>query len=376
MTYGISTICRRKCLSVLLSVFIATSPLLGQAELSADSSLNSVQLADQLQALEHQYPKWLRASRIGQTRNGGPLSVLRIGSSDEDKPALLAIFAQHGDEHATTTLALSLVRGLLEDVQYDPAVAQMLADETLYVVPMSNPDGADFDLRRTMGSASWRKNLLLQDQGVSGTDLNRNWGAHWGEAGSSSDSQSTDPSSQNYQGEEAFSEAETRTLRDFAIEHRNIRLFVDYHTGSSNFMQGAVLVPFSYAEAQAYTPECVCYGHLAERFAQQINRPGDQRAPFEALQSAQMRAHVFSSAPFFVKPFVWAKLPASTAAPGAAIDWAASQGICSLGVEILLNTTFDDEERRSLFRAQDKGFRFLLKALREEADGQDNSRVP
>ncbi|MCH7532282.1 MAG: hypothetical protein IIB36_11080 [Gemmatimonadetes bacterium] len=42
----------------------------------------------------------------------------------------------------------------------------------------------------------------------------------------------------NYWGGEAFSEVETRSLRDFIADHPTIGLFVDFHTGSGGFVQG------------------------------------------------------------------------------------------------------------------------------------------
>ena len=48
-----------------------------------------------------------------------------------------------------------------------------------------------------------------------GTDLNRNWGFHWNDGGSSSD-----PCSQVYHGDGPFSEVENRNVRDFVWAHK------------------------------------------------------------------------------------------------------------------------------------------------------------
>ena len=52
-----------------------------------------------------------------------------------------------------------------------------------------------------------------------GTDLNRNWGFHWADGGSS-----YDPCSQVYHGSEPFSEVENRNVRDFVWAHK-VHLF-------------------------------------------------------------------------------------------------------------------------------------------------------
>ena len=48
-----------------------------------------------------------------------------------------------------------------------------------------------------------------------GTDLNRNWGFHYADGGSS-----PDPCSQVYHGDGPFSEVENRNVRDFVWAHR------------------------------------------------------------------------------------------------------------------------------------------------------------
>ena len=50
-----------------------------------------------------------------------------------------------------------------------------------------------------------------------GTDLNRNWGYHWADGGSS-----FDPCSQIYHGTRPFSEVENRNVRDFVWAHKVI----------------------------------------------------------------------------------------------------------------------------------------------------------
>ena len=70
-----------------------------------------------------------------------------------------------------------------------------------------------------------------------GVDLSRNFGYQWGydEAGSSDD-----PCSPNYRGSEAFSEPETRGLRDLATS-LDVSLYMSYGTGKSFYVK-----PYSY----------------------------------------------------------------------------------------------------------------------------------
>lgn len=71
-----------------------------------------------------------------------------------------------------------------------------------------------------------------------GADPNRNFGYHWGESGSS-----TWQCSDIYAGHGAFSEVETRALRDYLLAHaHHISLYVAIHSYGN-----WVLYPWSYA---------------------------------------------------------------------------------------------------------------------------------
>ena len=72
-----------------------------------------------------------------------------------------------------------------------------------------------------------------------GTDLNRNWGYHWNDGGSSSN-----PCSDSYMGTSAFSEVENRNVRDFLTQHKNkIKYYVNIHSYSQ-----LVLLPWGFTE--------------------------------------------------------------------------------------------------------------------------------
>ena len=72
-----------------------------------------------------------------------------------------------------------------------------------------------------------------------GTDLNRNWGYHWNDGGSSSN-----PCSDSYMGQSAFSEIENQNVRDFLSAHKdNIKYYVNLHSYSQ-----LVLLPWGYTK--------------------------------------------------------------------------------------------------------------------------------
>ncbi|KRZ37633.1 Carboxypeptidase B [Trichinella pseudospiralis] len=79
----------------------------------------------------------------------------------------------------------------------------------------------------------WRKNrspaeCLNNGQCCRGVDLNRNFNFNFGGQGSS-----TDPCDETFQGPFAFSEPESRAVRDFVLAHKNhLGAFIDLHTYS------------------------------------------------------------------------------------------------------------------------------------------------
>lgn len=76
-----------------------------------------------------------------------------------------------------------------------------------YFLPVQNPDGYEYSHTR---DRYWRKNRRRAGIFCQGVDLNRNYGFHWGEQGTS-----RWPCSEVYCGKGPFSEPETKAVQDF-----------------------------------------------------------------------------------------------------------------------------------------------------------------
>ena len=107
------------------------------------------------------------------------------------KPGIIFLGNHHARELATVEIPLLLIDLLTEGYGKDPNITRLLDTRDIWIVPMVNPDG---HIQAETG-ANWRKNTHKHGR-YRGTDLNRNYGHHWGERGASSR-----PYSDTYRGE-------------------------------------------------------------------------------------------------------------------------------------------------------------------------------
>lgn len=185
---------------------------------------------EQLAALA---PDRVQLESIGRSIEGRRLLALRIGGTAADAQPMLIDGTLHAREWiaamTTTCVADRLVRGYATD----PAIRDFVDHTELWVVPVANPDG----YQHSWGSNRyWRKNR----RGTHGVDLNRNFGVAWGGRGSSGLERSD-----IYRGTAAFSEPETRALRDLAIREQ-VKLHIDFHSYGQ-----LILYPWAYTSTPA-----------------------------------------------------------------------------------------------------------------------------
>lgn len=125
---------------------------------------------------------------IGHSVQGRDIVAYRLGNPRSSKKVLL-LAAMHGNEKGS----VKTLRALRDGRPVDGA--------DLWVVPVVNPDGYARNKR----------------QNAHGVDLNRNFGAKWRKIGGATNS-----------GRRAFSEPETRAIRDF-VDEIDPTYTVSYH---------------------------------------------------------------------------------------------------------------------------------------------------
>ncbi len=185
------------------------------------------QTIDFLQQAVGEHPHLIRVQSIGETWENRPIMLVTISIDVEyadQKPAMLYTGTIHAREWIGNELAIKFIEYVIDNYRVDPRLKEALTRNTLYMVPCLNPDG--FEFSRTHFSF-WRKNRRNNGDGTFGVDLNRNFAVRFKKSG--------DTNLNTYGGPEAFSEPETRAIRDFVLDHGNITIALDYHSQGNVF---------------------------------------------------------------------------------------------------------------------------------------------
>ncbi len=183
----------------------------------------------ELEQLAKENPEVAQVITIGKSLEGRELWGIRISSSKQKDSLPTAIFmgCHHAREHLSVEIPLKLASHLVTHSRSDARIQELLANSEVWIVPMVNPDGAEFDIA-SKDYQWWRKNRAKNDGESRGVDLNRNYGGKgWGGPGSSGVA-----SSDIYHGPSAFSEPETLAVRDFVRARKRATVLLTFHTFS------------------------------------------------------------------------------------------------------------------------------------------------
>jgi hypothetical protein len=144
-----------------------------------------------------------------------------------DPLRVLLNFGEHGRELISSEVALAVMKAIDMDAASEPHqklfIAFLLTHAELKITPLLNVWS---HVRVEEGHACERKN-------ANGVDLNRNWNYLWSgpeDASAQAQRRAPIPQDEQYPGPSAFSEFESRTLRDLATEFRP-DLYINYHSG-------------------------------------------------------------------------------------------------------------------------------------------------
>jgi len=192
--------------------------------------------ADML-ALQQKYPGLAKVFDLGDSLEKRNIYALKISANvafDEDETEVLFLGCHHAREWISVEVPFLFGKYLLENYATDPEAKRLVDRSEVWIVPLVNPDGLEYTIHVYR---YWRKNRRDNKDGTYGIDLNRNYGYKWGVSNNGS---SPDPGSEIYRGPQAFSEPETRAIRDFFLK-KNFQGMISYHS----FAQ-AIMYPWGY----------------------------------------------------------------------------------------------------------------------------------
>ncbi|MCH7701548.1 MAG: hypothetical protein IID37_07655 [Planctomycetes bacterium] len=181
-------------------------------------------MIDYLNELVAAHPDLAEMHDFGPTIEGRTVWGIRItGPGDSaSRPGLLFHGLEHAREWIGGPVPIYAAEHLLTNYGTDPDITDLVDRIDWYFIPVMNPDGYVYTWE---SDRYWRKNRRNNGGGSFGVDLNRNWGHEWGGSGSSGN-----PGDWTYRGTAPFSEPETQNMRNFILDHGNIRAYIDFHS--------------------------------------------------------------------------------------------------------------------------------------------------
>jgi len=189
---------------------------------------------DFMRELATSYPNLVTVTNQGQSYEGRDMLMMKISTGGTNKKAIFVDGGIHAREWVSPAFVTWLISELVEN---NEAHRQYTENLDWYIMPVINPDGYEFTHTNTR---LWRKNRRPSSPGCIGTDLNRNFGFHWDEGGSSDI-----PCSDTYNGGEAFSEVESQIVRDTILSiAADTACYLSFHSYGQYW-----LTPWGYTSA-------------------------------------------------------------------------------------------------------------------------------
>ena len=232
-------------------------------------------LESDLHQLAESQPEIAELHEIGRSLENRPIWALRIGERRGSEHKLLFMGCHHAREWISVEVAYLLAEHLVKNASQAPAMGWLQRGE-IWVAPMVNPDGHEYS--RTQDRL-WRKNRRPNADGSIGVDPNRNYGYMWGTLDVNTSSHV--PSDETYVGPRAFSEPETRAVRNL-VARELVKGVITYHSYSQ-----LILYPWGYTDQPIKdAADRATHIKLAERMQQLIH--GVHGSTYRPQQSSQL----------------------------------------------------------------------------------------
>jgi carboxypeptidase T len=191
------------------------------------------EMTAEVAAVAAAHPDIVSRFSIGKSYQGRDIWAVKISDNvgiDEAEPEVMFDGTTHSDEHMGTEMTLHILHWLVDGYGTVPRITNIVNSREIWIVFTVNPDGAEYDISGGKFHF-WRKNRQPTPGTTSiGTDLNRNFGYHWGGGGRTS----SNPAAITYRGTGPFSTPEDRAMRDFLASRvvngrQQIRAAITFH---------------------------------------------------------------------------------------------------------------------------------------------------
>jgi len=149
---------------------------------------------------------WASIINIGKSYEGRDMHVLALTKAGAGAPNIWLEAGIHAREWIAPAVSTFIINELVNNYAAHP---EYVDNFNWYFIPSANPDGYAYSWEH---DRLWRKTRSDHGSilGCKGVDPNRNWAFHYAESGVSHNK-----CQETYCGPEAFSEVETRNIRDF-----------------------------------------------------------------------------------------------------------------------------------------------------------------
>lgn len=199
------------------------------------------QMNTEMNDLVAAFPSLVQKTSIGTSVEGRTIWCLKISDNvvadENNEPEVLYLGLQHAREAITGTSLIFFAQYLAQNYGTVQAVTDLVNNREIYLVPCANPDGYVYnEVNDPSGGGMQRKNRRNVGSdccgGQKGVDLNRNYGMDWSDcSGASTSCGSSNTSNETYWGSAAFSEPETRAIRDLCYARNFVAAFDQHCSG-------------------------------------------------------------------------------------------------------------------------------------------------
>lgn len=209
--------------------------------------------------LSERYKTHVERTVIGKTSLKAEMLAFRLSdnvNSKYQKSQVLFTALHHAREVLSGNMMVKLLLRILHGILHGKSEIKFFKFNDILMVPIVNIDGHQL-ISKAYGTSAWearkekRKNMNSKycqnsDENVlTGVDLNRNYGYHFG-----NDPSDAQPCSETYRGPHPFSEPETQAIKEFTLRHPTIVSAMNFHSYGNIWIH-----PFNYMKKKNAYPK-------------------------------------------------------------------------------------------------------------------------